>query len=146
MPDRSRAGNSLGSVVLLLLIVAAAGAWNYHRNLQIELQTQGPRPYESLAKPEVEALRSAYAADLEGVRAQLVHAKRQRGRVARDIDSIAKNVEQFEQTKRTSTAIRNALDDVTERESRIAELDKELEMRTRFGTGMARHLKRLTTI
>ncbi len=146
MPDRFRAGGASRSAVLLLLVVAAAGAWNYHRNLQIEIQTEGSRPYENYAMTEVEALRSAYAADLEGVRAQLVHAKRQRGRVARDIDSIAKNVEQFEQTKRTSTAIRNALDDVTERESRIAELDKELEMRTRFGTGMARHLKRLTTI
>jgi hypothetical protein len=146
MPDRLRAGGALGSAVALLLVAAAAGAWNYHRNLQIELQAEGPRPYKSYAQMDIEALRSAYAAELAGVRAQLVHAKQQRGRVSRDIGSIAENVEQFAQTTRTSTAIRDAAADVAERKSQIAELDEELEMRTRFGKGMARHLKRLTTL
>ena len=146
MPDRLRAGGALGSAVALLLVVAAAGAWNYHRNLQIELQTEGPRPYKSYVQMDIEALRSAYAAELAGGRAPHVHAKQQRGRVSRDIGSIAENVEQFAQTTRTSTAIRDAAADVAERESQIAELDEELQMRVRFGKGMARHLKRLTTL
>ncbi|MEE8165961.1 MAG: hypothetical protein V3T64_10365 [Myxococcota bacterium] len=146
MPDRFRAGGALASVVLLLLVLAGVGAWNYHRNLQIELQTEGPRPYENYAQMDLKALRSAYAADLEGVRAQLVHAKQQRARVSRNLDSISTNVLQFAQTTRTSTAIRDAAAAVAERASQIAELDKELEIRARFGKGMARHLKRLTTI
>ena len=146
MPDRARAGGALGSVVLLLLVVTAAGAWNYHRNLQVERQTEGPRPYKNYAQTDVEALRTAYAVDLEGVRAQLVHARQQRGRVSRDNDSIAKNVEQFAQTTRTSTAIRDAAANVAERQSQISELDQELEMRARFGSGLARHLNRLTAI
>ena len=146
MPDRFRAGGALASVVALLLVVAAAGAWNYHRNLQIELQTEGPRPYKNYALWDIVALRSAYAADLYGVRAQLLHAKQRRGRVSRNNDSIAGNVEQFARTTRTSAAIRDAAADVAGRESRLAELDEELEMRNRFGKGMAQHLKRLTAI
>jgi len=146
MPDRFRAGGALASAVALLLVVAAAGAWNYHRNLQIELQSEGPRPYKGYAQTDVETLRSAYATDLEGVRGQLVHARQQRGQISRHNGSIAGNVEQFAQTTRTSTAIRDATADVAERERRLAELDRELEMRSRFGKGMARHLKRLTAI
>jgi hypothetical protein len=146
MPDRFRAGRALASALALLLVVAVAGAWNYQRNLQIEIQTEGPRPYKNYAQTDVEALRSAYAADLEGVRAQLVHTKQRRTRVSRNHDSIARNVEQFAKTARTSAAIRDAAADVAEHERRLAELDKELEMRSRFGKGMALHLKRLTTI
>ena len=146
MSDRSRAGRATGSLLLLLLLVGGAGAWNYHRNLEIEKQTEGLRPYKSYAAEDLEALRSAYAAELEGVRAQLTHARSQRTRVAGDQGSISKNVEQFKRTTRTSAAIREAAGNVAERESQIAQLDEELELRARFGQGLMRHWKRLITI
>lgn len=146
MSDRRRAGRATESLVLLLLVVTGAGAWNYHRNLQIEKETEGTRPYKSYAASDLEALRGAYGEELEGTRAQLAHAKRQRSRVSRNEGSIAKNVEQFARTARKSSNIRDAAGHVAERQRQIAELERELELRARFGQGMVQHLNRLTTI
>jgi hypothetical protein len=146
MSDRRRAGNSTGTLVLLLLLIAGAGAWNYHRNLQLEKATEGDRPYRSDATSDLEALRSAYAMELESVRADLAHKKAQRGQISRNEGSIAKNVEQFAQTAHTSSAIREAAGNVAERQSQIEELDKELGVRARFGQGLQRHLTLLLTI
>lgn len=146
MTHRRQAGRATGSIVILLLLVSGLGGWNYHRNLQIEKQTEGVRPYKSYAVGDLESLRQAYATELDGVRVQFDAARRNRSRPSRDIGSISGNVEQFAQTTATSRSIRNAAAGVAEREGQIAELDRELELRQRFGQGMMRHLKRLTTI
>jgi len=146
MSDRSRAGNATAGVILLLLVVSGAGAWNYHRNLQIERSADSARPYQSYASADLEALRSAYASELESVQADLAHSKSRRGHVSRNKGSIAKNVEQFDQTAVASSAIRRAAASVAERKSQIAELETELELRERYGQGMARHLKLLLKI
>ena len=146
MSDRFRAGNATAGAILLLLIMSGAGAWNYHRNLQIEQSTDSARPYQSYASADLEALRNAYASELESVQADLAHSKSRRGQVSRNNGSIAKNVEQFAQTAVASSAIRQAAANVAERQSQIAELDTELELRERFGQGMVRHLKLLLKI
>jgi hypothetical protein len=146
MSNRRRAGNTTGGAIVLLLLVAGLGAWNYHRNLQIERESEGSRPYRSYASSDLEALRSAYAMELESVRAELAQTKQRRSQISRNQGSIAKNVEQFAQTAHTSSAIREAAGNVAERESQITELDKELELRSRFGQGMQRHLTLLLTI
>jgi hypothetical protein len=146
MSDRLRAGNATAGAIVLLLIMSGAGAWNYQRNLQIERSTDSARPYQSYASADLEALRNAYASELESVQADLAHSKSRRGQVSRNNGSIAKNVEQFAQTAVTSSAIRQAAANVAERQSQIAELDTELELRERFGQGMVRHLKLLLKI
>lgn len=146
MQNRNQAGRATGSLVLMLLVLGAAGGWNYHRNLQLEKATEGLRPYQSYSVDDLESLRDAYRSELSGVRADYDSAKRNRARPAGDVGSIAGNVEQFQQTTRASSAIRTAAASVVEREKQIAELDRELEMRSRFGEGIGRHLKRLTTI
>ena len=146
MSDRFRSGNAITSVVLLLAIVAGAGAWNYHRNLQVEKASEGARPYESYATADLESLQSAYTMELESVRAQLAHTKSQRGQVERDRGSIAMNVEQFAKTAHTSSAIRDAAANVAERQSQIAELKVELELREHYGQGMARHMTLLLKV
>ena len=146
MSHHARAGRATGSIVLLLLLVSGLGGWNYHRNWQIEKQTEGRRPYESYAVADLEALRAAYSAELEGVRQQFDAARQKRVRPKGDVGSISGNVAQFQQTTRTSKTIRAAAANVAERENQIAELDRELEIRTRFGVGVMRHVKRLTTI
>jgi len=144
--DRRQAGRATGSIVLLLVLLSGLGGWNYHRNLEIERQTEGVRPYKSYAVSDLESLRQAYAAELEGVRAEFASAKRKRTRPSRDIGSIAGNVQQFAQTSATSRSIRDAAAGVAEREGQLSELDRELDLRARFGQGLMRHVKRLTTI
>jgi hypothetical protein len=73
-------------------------------------------------------------------------AKRRRARPVGDIGSIAGNVEQFRKTTRASSAIRAAAAGVVEGEKQITAVDRELEIRSQFGQGFARHMKRLTTI
>ncbi len=131
---------------MLLLLAAGAGGWNYHRNLEIEKASEGNRPYRSYAVEDLESLRAAYASELESVRANFDSAKRRRARPVGDVGSIAGNVEQFQNTTRASSAIRAAAAGLAESQEQVAELDRELEIRSQFGEGMARHVKLLTTI
>ena len=144
MTDRHRAGRATGSLVLLLLVLSAAGAANYYRNLQIEKQSDTDRPYERYAAADLESLRAAYASELERVRVDFDSARRNRARPARDVGSIAGNVEQFKRATRASSAIRDAAGDVSQRQRQIDAIDRELELRSQFGEGFGRHLKRLT--
>ena len=146
MQNRHQSGRATGSLVLLILVLGVAGGWNYHRNLQFEKATEGLRPYQAYSVEDLESLRSAYAGELNGVRADLDSAKRNRARGVRDVGSIAGNVEQFQRTTRASSAIRMAAANVAQREDQIKELERELDMRSRFGEGLDRHFKRLTTI
>jgi hypothetical protein len=131
---------------LLLVVLIGLGAWNYHRNWQIEKATEGSRPYKGYAVADLEALRAAYESELGGVRAKFDAARRNRSRPARDVGSIAGNVEQFANTARASSAIRDAAAGVSEREKQIQQLKRELDLRSQFGEGFALHLRRLTTI
>ena len=142
---RREEGKALGSFILLLVLVSGVGAWNYHRNLQAE-QAERHRPYATYASEDLEALRSAYGTEVQGGRAHFDSAKRNRARPQGDVGSIAGNVAQFQNTTRASSAIRQAASQVAAGESQIAELDRELELRVRFGEGMDRHIKRLTTL
>lgn len=146
MLHRHQSGKATGSLLFLLLLLSAAGGYNYHRNWTIEQETSGPRPYESYAVEDLEALRAAYASELSGVQAQFESAKSRRVRPQRDVGSISDNVAQFQQTAKTSSRIRNAAANVAERQGQIEELDRELELRANLGVGMMRHVKRLTTI
>jgi hypothetical protein len=78
--------------LLLLVLVSGLGAWNYHRNWQIERETERTRPYSSYSVEDLEALREAYAGELQGVRARFEQAKRNRVRPQRDVGSISDNV------------------------------------------------------
>ncbi len=146
MSHRRRSGRASGQVLLLLALLSGAGAWNYHRNWQVEQETEGLRPYAAYARDDLVALRDAYAAELTGARDRFDRARRQRVRPQGDVGSIAENVDQFAETTRASRRIRDAAAGVAEREGQIAELDRELELRDRFGVGLMRHVKRLTTI
>ena len=140
MSARATAGHATGTLLLLLVLLLGFGGWNYHRNWQIEKQTEGHRPYQSYAEADLETLRDAYRAELEGVRAQFDAAKRKRVRPSRDLGTISDNVTQFQRTARTSHAIRDAAASVAERQRQVAELDREIEIRSRFGVGLMRHV------
>lgn len=140
---RHQSGLATAGIVLSIVILMLAGGWNYNRNLQSEQAIGGSRPYLNYADGDLESLRDAYAQELVGVRANYDAAKRSRARGVRDVGSIAGNVDQFQNTTRKSSAIRNAAAGVVENQGRLEEIDRELEIRSQLAKGFARHLKRL---
>ena len=145
MNERRIAGNSTASLALLLLALVGVGAWNYHRNYQLERASERGRVYSGYSTHEVELLRDATASELETARVQFDRAQRHRAGSARDRGTVAGNVRQFDRTARASSAIRDAASDLSERESLKTALDQELSLRVGSSAGMALHLKRLTT-
>lgn len=144
--DRRRiAGSTTGPLVLFLVLLLGAGAWNYHRNLQQERTSERGRPYAGYSVREVRLLRDAAGTELAAARARLEKARRGRAGSARDRGSLDVNARQFNRTTRVSDALRDAAADVAEHESLAAALDQELAARAAIGAGMDRHLKRLTT-
>lgn len=146
MRNRNQSGRATGSLIFLLLVLVVAGGWNYHRNVQRETANAANRPYLSYSVTDLESLRDAYAAELKGAGASFNSAKRERARPVGDVGSIAGNVEQFRKTTRASHAIRDAAAGVANRQSQLDQADRELAIRVEFGEGLARHIKRLTTI
>jgi hypothetical protein len=56
-------GGSGGSVLLLLIVLVALGAggtWNYQRNMALEKEKQGARPFKSYSDGALVQLASAY--------------------------------------------------------------------------------------
>ena len=145
MNARRIAGNSTASLALLLLALVGVGAWNYHRNYQLERASERGRVYSGYSTHEVELLRDAAAAELKTARVRFDRAQGQRAGSARDRGTVAGNVRQFDRTTRASSAIRDAASDLSERESLKTALDQELSLRVGSSTGMALHLKRLTS-
>jgi hypothetical protein len=142
---RRIAGNATTSLLLLLVALLGVGAWNYHRNYQLERANEHGRPYSGYSTHEVELLRDAVAGELEATRARFARARGHRMRSARDQGSVGDNARQFNRTTRASNAIRDAAGDVAVQESLKAALDQELTARAGAGEGMALHLKRLTS-
>ncbi|MBB84884.1 MAG: hypothetical protein CL931_13835 [Deltaproteobacteria bacterium] len=143
---RRSAGRVSGSMVLLLLLLVGGGGYHYYRNLEIERQNEGHRPYESYSTEDVQALRDAFESELTASEAKFAAAKRQRARPQGDLGSISGNVEQFAETTATSRAIRAAAAGVAERRDALSELDRELALRASPVQGLMHHLRRLTTI
>jgi len=129
MRGRRTAGNTTTPLAMLLLILVGVGAWNYHRNHQLEQKSERGRAYSAYSTREVELLRDAVAGELEAARARLERAKR--GRIDR--------------ASRASGAIQDAASTVAENESLKSVLDQELALRSGSGTGTALHLRRLTS-
>ena len=90
--QRREAGQASGSLVLLLVILCVGGAFNYHRNLQRERDSERIRPYKAYAVADLEALREAYRAELESSRRSFQSAQRARAGTARDAGSVGRNI------------------------------------------------------
>ncbi|MEZ4279421.1 MAG: hypothetical protein R3F21_07365 [Myxococcota bacterium] len=144
--DRRRvAGNSTGSLALLLAVLLGLGAWNYHRNYQLERESARERPYSGYSDRDVSLLRDAVFSELQASRERFERARKGRMSGARDRGSVGDNAVQFNRTTRASNAIRDAASVVAQQEATLAALDAELAHRAGIGDGAALHLRRLTS-
>lgn len=128
-----------------LAVLTGLGAWNYHRNMQAETQESAPRPFQAYQTTDLEALRAAYAQEVETSQ-RAYEAQSSRRQRARGEGLMDERVREFEKIQRTSDRLRDLRADVAEREARLREIDAELELRAGAQAGLSLHLKRLLTI
>lgn len=137
-------GSKLGATVMALLVVGAAGGFNYHRNLQAEKQEEHKRPLSGYDDAELSALAEAYRTEIETLQQRRASLRRTADPAAAKGAFLGENLEQFEKVQRSSQALRNLLGEIAERQGRLAEIEKEQQLRSgSASTGMALHLQRL---
>ena len=136
--------NVLVVLALLIVVGGAVGGWNYHRNWSSEQEDSQPRPFMGYSDADLEALASAYQAEIDAYQAKTDTHTARRVDVKTAKGSIAENIDEFERIHRQSSKIRDMVTLVAEREARIREIREEQRMRGGRATGLALHVERLT--
>lgn len=132
-------GGSLGKLVVLLLILAGFGTWNYRRN--VEAEAAQPRPYRSYSDAQLEALLEAYGQQAEQLDERYAAAARQRARSG-DVQLLGEAVEQFERVQRASRAQRELGARAAQEQASVKAIEQELALRARMGGPITTFLKR----
>lgn len=128
-------------LLLVLGVLAGAGAWNYQRNLAREAAEKGP--YGSYSDEQLAALREAYEAEVDA------YAARYQSRKATSYQAgsgqlIGEQVREFERASAHGRAVRDAGGDLAEREATLAAI--QLEQGKRGGDPTQIFLKRLLSL
>lgn len=124
MPRRSERG-AASSLVLVLVLLVGAVAWNFHRNLEAERREF--RPYRSYAEADLEALIEGYEQAAEKAEARYEGVASRRAE-ARATGHVMGNVREFERVQGAADATRAARQDFA---SARASLDLLREERSR---------------
>jgi len=146
MSTRKQAGGVLPVVLLVLLVISVVGGWNYYRNYTIEkAEEEGYRPFKSYSDEDLAQLAEAYQTEIEEWMRRYEGAQGRRIEV-RDTGSVGGNVEQYEQARKVGTRLRGLTTEAAQRQSRLKEINAELERRATLASGMEVHIQRLTKL
>ena len=127
-------------LLAILFVAAAAGGWNYHRNLGLEAQQ--PRPFRTYSEAQLQSLIGAYEQDARALDSRFRATKEVR--VGEDGGVLLdQRVEAFERASAQSARVRSLAGDLSEREAALADLQKELAARRE--PAYAVHLRRLVS-
>jgi len=130
-------------VVVLLVVIGGAGAWNYQRNLAAEEAL--PRPWKGYAIEDIQALKEAYTEEIEQYSKQWDAARRQRVQ-ARDRDLVGDAAREFERVQGQAQRVRELGRELAEREATLEEIEEEIRLRKQLGSGWKLHWRRLTAL
>lgn len=144
--DRRR-GQAGGVLVLVLLgigVLAAAGGWNYQRNVEAEQQAAAARPMHGYSTADLEALADAYRQEISVHAARYASQKTKRAE-ARDRAYFDEQVHEFENVQKHSSQVREAGAELSVREADLARIEAELRARGGVESDLDRHLRLLFT-
>jgi hypothetical protein len=137
--------NRVFPLLLIIGLAVAGGAYNYHRNADLEEQT-GFRPYGGIADADLEVLAAAYEQELETLRERF---SRMGEGSTRDSGSslISDRVRDFERSQKSNDRQVGLRREILEREVTMQKIQQELQLR-RAGSQdpWMRFLRRVTTI
>ncbi len=141
---RGQAGGVLVLLLLAIVALAAAGGWNYRRNLEAEQRAASARPLHSYSTGDLEALADAYRQEIATHAAKYASQKSQRAE-ARDRAYFDEQVHEFEKVQKHSTRVREAGAAVSVREAELARVEAELRARGGVEGDLDRQLRLLFT-
>ena len=133
------------TLVLLLVVLVAlvgAGAWNYQRNAAAEEQVF--RPYQGYGDGDLEQLASAYRKEVETLTARYESARGGRSRV-RDGGLLDQKVREFERVQRQSSSLRELSATLSQREATLAEIEAERQQRAKESDRLGLFIARVLT-
>jgi hypothetical protein len=147
VPSRRREGRATLLLLAVLVLLAAAGAWNYRRNLAAEERERAERSLSGYSVEDLEALAAAYRAEVPRLARRYEGAQAGRAR-PRDRGFLGEQVDEYERVRKSSEAARELGGDVSEAEAALREVEEELAQRRSEGaqTELAVFLRRLLTI
>ncbi len=147
MANSKTKGGGGGTFLLLVILVLAGGlgGWNYQRNLALEVEQAGSRPFQGYSDRALVDLAKAYGeqADILGRKYQ---ASLERRTGVRDRDGlIMEKIEEFERVQQIGDSIRVATSQAADSEARLRQIQDEQAWR-RNESQWKLHLTRLTSI
>ncbi|MDE0885766.1 MAG: hypothetical protein OSB70_09555 [Myxococcota bacterium] len=135
----------MSPLVLLLVAALALGAWNYSRNARADRDNPRSLPFAGYATADLDALREAYAAEVESARRAESGG---RGGLAGasagpNEDGLRPRIQRFEASQARADALRAARADWAQSAARLAEVDTELARRQAAFPALRVEIRRL---
>ena len=133
----------VGQTLILLVILGAAGGWNYHRNTLIDNAVL--RPYRNYSDEELQQLISAYRSEVEVQMDRYRSDPAAKTMAVRDAGLLGDQIEEFERVQRVSKQRQERAYRVTENQILAEQLAKEQVARERDRPIYKLIFRRLTT-
>jgi hypothetical protein len=131
-------------ILVLLVILGAAGEYNYQRNNAAEEQA-APRAYRGYSDAEIATLIQGYEQEVAALESRY-DAARNRTLETRSGGLIDEQIGEFERAQKVGTATRSMGADVAQKEAVLRGLRREQSLRGGGLDSLELHLRRLLTI
>jgi hypothetical protein len=126
MRKRDAGIGRLGALLLLLPLLGGVGAWNYHRNLEIEKAE--PRPYRGLSEANLADLAEALQAELDAYTRRYQKATGRKVDV-RDAQLLGEQVREFERVQAVSRDTRELGEQLSKTQGSLHRVQQEQRKR-----------------
>lgn len=136
-----------GGFLLLVILVLAGGigGWNYQRNLALEANQAGSRPFQGYSDGSLVDLAEAYGEQADVLDRKYQASLERRSGVRDTHGLIMERVREFERVQKIGESIRVATSKAADSEARLRQIRDEQAWR-RNQRGWKLHLTRLTSI
>ena len=132
-----------GQIAILLVILCAAGGWNYHRNAVIDAAVL--RPYRGYSDAELDQLMSAYRDEVEVQMERYRNSTASKKVEVRDAGLLEEQIDEFERVQRLSKKRKESAYQVTENQILVEQLAQEQVTRERDRPIYKMILRRVTS-
>jgi hypothetical protein len=133
----------MGQTVILLVILCAAGGWNYHRNTLIDDAV--PRPYRGYSDEELNQLVSAYQDEVEVQMARYRKSTDAKQVTVQDGGLLEERIDEFERVQRLGKQRKERAYQVTDNQILVEQLAAEQLTRDRNRPIYKMIFRRVTT-